>query len=251
MTADLPWLVADVGGTNIRLALADGPGRPPRDVRAYKDEHYPDIGAVIAAYLAAVGEAPRAACIAVAGPVVGQVIQLTNRGWQIDIAALRQRFALARLLVINDFEALALALPSLDAGMLAPIGGGRAQDGKALAVLGPGTGLGVAGLMPVAKRWVPIPGEGGHVNFAADDAREIEILRVLRQRFERVSAERVLSGPGLANLFEALVALDGTREETPTPMPSPPARSTAAARPAGRRSSCSAPCSAASPATWR
>ena len=210
MSDDTPWLVADVGGTNIRLALADGPGAPPRDIRAYRDEDYPDIGAVIAAYLAAVGEAPRAACIAVAGPVVGEVIQLTNRGWKIDIAALRRRFQLSRLLVINDFEALALALPSLDSGMLAPVGGGTALAGKALAVLGPGTGLGVAGLVPVGARWVPIPGEGGHVNFAAGDAREIEILRLLRQRFERVSAERVLSGPGLANLFEALVALDGS-----------------------------------------
>ena len=217
MNADTPWLVADVGGTNIRLALADGPGAPPRDIRAYKDADYPDIGAVIAAYLEAVGEAPKAACVAVAGPVVGEVIQLTNRGWQIDIAALRKRFALSRLLVINDFEALALALPSLDSGMLAPVGGGRAMAGKAMAVLGPGTGLGVAGLVPVGQRWVPIPGEGGHVNFAAGDVREIEILRLLRQRFERVSAERVLSGPGLANLFEALVTLDGTNEKTPAP----------------------------------
>src|ERR1700675_905643 len=102
MTGDTPWLVADVGGTNIRLALADGPGQPPRDIQAYRDEDYPDIGAVIAAYLAAVGETTHAACIAVAGPVVGQVIQLTNRGWQIDIEGLRRRFSLARLLVIND-----------------------------------------------------------------------------------------------------------------------------------------------------
>src|SRR5262249_5466876 len=152
-------------------------------IRAYKDEGYPDIGAVIAAYLAAVGEAPRAACIAVAGPVVGQVIQLTNRNWQIDIEALRRRFQLARLLVINDFEALALARARLRADELARMGGGRALADKPLAVLGPGTGLGVAGLVPVGARWAAVPGEGGHVNFAASDAREIEILRILRQRF--------------------------------------------------------------------
>lgn len=218
MADDTPWLVADVGGTNIRLALADGPGAKARRVIAYHDADYATLEAAIAAYLDAVGERPRAACIAIAGPVVGAVLQLTNRGWRLDRAALAARFGWARLLVINDFEALALALPSLEPAMLAQIGGGSALPGKPKAVLGPGTGLGVGGLVPAGPdRWIALASEGGHAGFAPFDGRDLEVLRLLQRRYGRVSAERVLSGPGLAALYEALAELDGVPHAAPAP----------------------------------
>src|SRR5262249_49502151 len=123
----------------------------------------------------------------------------------------------ARLLVINDFEALALALPSLGPADLAPIGGGRAEPDRTRAVLGAGTGLGVAGLVPARPRWIPIPGEGGPVRLAPNDGKEREVLRLLQQRFGRVSTERLLSGPGLENIFAALATLAGAKIETPPP----------------------------------
>jgi glucokinase len=215
---DTPWLIADVGGTNIRLALADGPGAKARRVIAYQDAEHPTLEAAIAAYLAAVGERPRAACIAIAGPVVGTVLQLTNRGWQLDRAALAGRFGWARLLVINDFEALALALPSLEPDVLAQIGGGSPLPGKPKAVLGPGTGLGVGGLVPGAGgRWIALASEGGHAGFAPFDERDLAVLGLLQRRYGRVSAERVLSGPGLAALYEALTELHGAPRKAPSP----------------------------------
>jgi glucokinase len=148
------------------------------------------------------------ALLAVAGPVEGQRCELTNCSWIIDGDELRTTFGLAKVRVVNDFAATAYSLPSLAAGDLFAIGSGRAVTGAPMAVLGPGTGLGVACLVPGAKEPVVIAGEGGHATVAATSSREDAIIDHLRRRFGHVSAERVVSGTGLENLYQAIAALD-------------------------------------------
>jgi glucokinase len=143
---------------------------------------------------------------------------MTNHPWQFSIIALQRELGLQRLVVLNDFTALALGLPSLDARELHRVGGGAAVAGAPLAVLGAGTGLGVSGLLATAgDGWVPITGEGGHVSLAAINAREQAVLQQLIARFGHASAERALSGPG-ASLYEAMCSLSG---RAPQPMTRP------------------------------
>jgi glucokinase len=149
------------------------------------------------------------AVFAVATPVVADRIALTNSPWDFSIEATRQALGLDRLRVINDFTAQALAIPVLRADELQQIGDGEPAPGQAIGVIGPGTGLGVAGLLPAGQHWQPIPGEGGHVSLAPHDEVEEAVLVRLRARFGHVSNERVLSGPGLVNLATALAALEG------------------------------------------
>jgi len=205
-----PWLVADVGGTHMRLGLCKEPRAPWRDARTLACSDYPDIDAALAAYLGTTSIRPRAACFAVAGPVRGDEFRFTNSPWAFSAATVKGRFGLERLLVLNDFEALALALPALGPADLAPIGGGTALPNATMALLGPGTGLGVAALIAADEidgRRVALPGEGGHIGFSPQDVLEIEVLRVLGS--PRVSNEMILSGPGLANLYGALAAIEG------------------------------------------
>ena len=156
-----PALVADIGGTNARFALIDGPGTPVRDVKVLATADYPTLPAAIESYLEEVrGERPRAACLAVAGPVTGDEIKLTNRAWEFSIAATRDELRLAGMTVLNDFEALALALPRLEGGELLPVGGGDPVEGRPKAVLGPGTGLGVAGVVPSGNALAGARGRG-------------------------------------------------------------------------------------------
>jgi glucokinase len=202
------WLLGDIGGTNARFALCDGPGAEPRAALGLACDDYPDLAAAAQAYLSNHGDnRPAHACIAVAGPVAGDRVALTNSAWSFSIEATRARLGLERLLIVNDFTAQALSVPSLGPGDLARVGGGEAVAGAAVAVIGPGTGLGVSGLVPVAERWVAVPGEGGHLGFAPSDETETAILNLLRRRFGRVSCERLVSGPGLVILHQALSAL--------------------------------------------
>ena len=150
------------------------------------------------------------ALLAVAGPVEGGRSKLTNCSWVIDADELRRTFGLAEVRVVNDFAATAHSLPSLAAADLQPLGGGRAVPGAPMAVLGPGTGLGVACLVPGASEPAVIAGEGGHATFAAASAREDAVIDYLRRRFGHVSAERMVSGTGLENLYQAIAALDGS-----------------------------------------
>jgi glucokinase len=124
---------------------------------------------------------------------------------------------LDRLIFLNDFTALAMAIRHLPPSELEQIGGGRSVLGSAIALIGPGTGLGVSGLVPSGEHWIPLQGEGGHVTLAVMNEREMAVFAQLRQRFSHVSAERVLSGPGLVNLYDALCAVEGVRAENLTP----------------------------------
>ncbi len=197
-------LLVELGGTHTRCAIQTGPGRP-QGMRVFRNEDFDALAPVLASYLGDTSvPRPDLAAIAIAAPVSGDRVELTNLGWTIDARALAQAFALNAVYLINDFTALALALPFLDASERMQIGGGAPQPRTAIAVIGPGTGLGVSGLVPAGDSWVPLQSEGGHVTLAAADPADAEIIARLGKDLDHVSAERVLSGPGLIALHRAI-----------------------------------------------
>ena len=204
-----PALLGDIGGTNARFALLDASG-VIRRARVLLIRDHAGLAETVRAYLAQAGaQAPRAAALCFACPVEGDRIRLTNYGWDFSLAELRGVLGLDRLEAVNDFAAVALAVPRLAAGDLERIGSGAALADAPVGVLGAGTGLGVAALVRDGAGWRAIPGEGGHVTMAAADDEEAAVLARLRRRFDHVSAERALSGPGLVNLYTALCELAG------------------------------------------
>ncbi len=206
-----PRLLGDVGGTNARWAWQAAPGQPLSHISTLAAREHASIGDCIAAYLKQQAlPAPRDVAFGIATAVSGDRVTMTNHPWSFSIEALRTGLGAARVRVLNDFEALAHAVPVLHAADLRAVGGGVAVADAPLAVIGPGTGLGVSGLVSDGHGgWRVIAGEGGHVTLAASNARESSLLAVLRERFGHVSAERALSGPGLVNLYEAACVLDG------------------------------------------
>jgi glucokinase len=203
-------LLGDIGATNARFALADAAGTLER-VRVLACDDYPGLEAAITAYLAGDGFAPppQEAALAVASPVTGDAVTLTNHPWSFSIAQLKQALGLSRLLIVNDFTANALAVPRLRPEDRMAVGGGTAAAGAPIGVLGPGTGLGVSGLVPTPQGFVPLASEGGHVTLPPADAREGAVLDRLRQRLDHVSAERVVSGQGLVTLYTTLAEIAG------------------------------------------
>ena len=205
---DGPRLLADIGGTNARFALETGPGQFAAPLTLACAD-YPRFQDAAHAYLASCGEAVAHAVIAIANPVDGDAIRMTNHHWAFSIEAARAELQLATLLVVNDFTALAMALPSLGAAELMQVGGGAARAGGAIGLVGAGTGLGVSGLVALDGRWAALHSEGGHVAFSPADEREVAVLRYGWQRYEHVSAERFVSGPGIALIREAIAASRG------------------------------------------
>lgn len=201
-------LVADIGGTHVRFGLATG-DRVERETEL-ECADYDSPAIAVRAYLKQAGEArPRRAAFAVAGPVLGDRVRMTNHVWSFSIDAVRRELGLERLEVLNDFAALALAVPALGGDDLWELKPGAADRRSPIAVLGPGTGLGVAALVPLGPSWTVVTTEGGHADLAASTEREWQIVRHLRERFGHASAERVLSGPGLVNLYQAVSRLAG------------------------------------------
>jgi glucokinase len=203
------YLLADIGGTNARFALSDGVS--VRDEMQLRCTDYAAIELAVAHYLHAVGEVRRVqqASFAIASPLSGDQVSMTNHSWRFSISGLRQTLGLQRLIVLNDFTALALAIQHLPQHELQQVGGVANTLNTPIALLGAGTGLGVSGLICAGNDWLPLQGEGGHVSLAPGNAREAKVLQQLWQRFGHVSAERVLSGPGLVNLYTALCELEG------------------------------------------
>lgn len=207
-----PRLVGDIGGTNARLAWQGSPGAPITDVVALPCAAHASLEAAMRHYLDTLGRpAPRWCAIGIANPIVGDQVRMTNHSWSFSIEAMRRSLGFERFLVINDFTALALALPVLAPSDLRAVGGGQAVPLAPLGLLGPGTGLGVSGLLPARgeQRAVPLNGEGGHVTLAATDRLEEDVIRCLRERFGHASAERAVSGPGLVNLYQAVCRVRG------------------------------------------
>jgi glucokinase len=203
MVREPPRLVADIGGTNARFALAGADGKL-RDARTLGTRSFASLSAAALDYLGSVDIRPREACIAVAGPVKGDLVRLTNHRWEFSIAATRSALGLAKLRVINDFEAIALALPELSADDLLQIGGGAPVPGRPMAVLGPGTGLGVAQLIATHDGFQPVSTEGGHASIGPSDEAELQLLATLLRNGQQLSREALLSGPGLERIYWAL-----------------------------------------------
>jgi glucokinase len=218
MSTDSPRLIADIGGTNARFALVREDARPYAE-RVLACLDYPTLKTAIAAYLRNVPEShPKQAALAVAMPITGDQVTFTNNPrWSFSIRELREALGLERLLLVNDFTALALVLPYLEAQELRQTGGGAAVAEAAIGLLGPGTGLGVSGLVWSDVRWIPLQSEGGHVAFAPTTEREWKIICLLREQFGHVSAERLLSGPGLVNIYRAVAVLEGAVAEGLSP----------------------------------
>jgi glucokinase len=215
-------VLGDVGGTNARFAWQESDGAPLEHIVAVPTADHPSLAAALADYLRGIGRAaPRWCSIGIANPITGDLVRMTNSHWSFSIEAVRRELGFERLVVINDFTALALAIPDLPAADLRQLGGGAAIPDAPIALIGPGTGLGVSGLVPGNDpgRWIPLQGEGGHVTLGPGNDREEAVLAVLRGRFGHVSAERAVSGQGLEALHAAIRTLSGTTD---------PARLTAA-----------------------
>jgi glucokinase len=209
-------LVGDIGGTNARFAWQSKPSEPLSRITTLKCADYPTLGEAIAHYLDR-GSLPSPAAFAfgVATPVVGDQVQMTNNHWSFSINALKQALGSDEGVVVNDFVALASAIPALQANDVAKLDDATRHAGAPIAVIGAGTGLGVASLIADARgEYRAVPGEGGHVTLAATNEDEEQVIAQLRKRFGHVSAERALSGPGLVALYEAHCALRG---EVPKP----------------------------------
>ena len=196
-------LLVDIGGTYTRCALLLEDGERPESVEVLKNEDWADPVLLLKHYLERVEQAT-SALIAVAGPVTEGSAQLTNLDWRFEEAALAAALELDAVHLINDFAAMALSIPSLEPDETLRIGGGEAQSDAPIALLGPGTGLGVSGLIPSPSGWVPLRSEGGHVTLPAAREHEARIIERMREQFDHVSAERVLSGPGLVALYQTV-----------------------------------------------
>lgn len=218
-----PCLVADIGGTHARFALVDAPGAPVRDVLKFNCAEHKTPQDAIAAYLDTLARThgtrpqPRRAALAAATPIQGDTVKMTNSDWVLSKAQLREALHADEVRLLNDFEALSLALPALREDEADWIGPARPRPGLPLAVIGPGTGLGVGGCVPTRGGWVALAAEGGHVTACASDEFESEVLRLARREHGHLSAERLLSGVGLPLLHRAVCGVRGVPGETLTP----------------------------------
>lgn len=205
-------LLSDIGGTNARFALLSDGVVGPVSVLSVAD--HPTITAAIGAFLG--DRRPDSAVIAAAGPVRGDQVPMINAGRVVDAADLRASFGFRSVHLVNDFAALAWALPALTPADLLPLGPLAIPRDGTLCVVGPGTGFGLAALIREPGGETALATEGGHASIAAEDKRDEAIIRVLRDEFGQVSIERILSGPGLLNLYHAVGLADGLvlRERT-------------------------------------
>ncbi|TNF34203.1 MAG: glucokinase [Gammaproteobacteria bacterium] len=204
-------LIADIGGTNIRMQLVELATGLSRDMHSYRVNDYPGIEEVIKHYLDDCHQVHVVtACIAIACPVQDDWVAMTNHDWAFSKRALREHMGWRSLYVINDFCAIAMALPQLGPQQKVQIGSGQVVPHAPIAVLGPGTGLGIAHLIPTGDQWIALAGEGGHADFAPNNETEITILRHLFSQYDHVSIERLLSGPGLVQIYQAHAAIAGT-----------------------------------------
>ena len=195
-------VVADLGGTYIRIAQCHEDGL--ENLEIYACSEFSGLESVLHHYFRRHALERAVLCLAVAGPVTQDLISMTNLDWSFSRTGLKDRLNLTELLVINDFKAVALAIPGLESEQLLPIGGGTRVEGEPMAVCGPGSGLGVAHLIRHEQQWLALPGEGGHVDFAPQSEVEQAVHDLLRRRYGHVSVERVLSGPGLLAIYQAV-----------------------------------------------
>jgi glucokinase len=209
---DSPRLLADIGGTYARFALEVAPGVFENKVSMLCADHA-DFHAAVTAYLAKL-PVPRIrnSAVAIANPVAGDQVQMTNYHWHFSIEEMRERLKLDNLVVVNDFTALAMALPGLLPHQRRQIGGGEPVAHSVLGLIGAGSGLGVSGLIPSDQGWTALGSEGGHTSFSPRNEREVYIPQYAWRQLPHVSFERLLSGPGIALIYRALASRAGLPE---------------------------------------
>lgn len=207
-------LVGDVGGTNARLALCNIDTGAISDTTVYSALDYDSLEDVIKIFLNAHADlAVKNGCIAIACPITGDKISMTNNPWEFSIAEMKANLGFEVLDIINDFTGVSMAIPALAPEDIVQFGGEEPQKGKPIAIYGAGTGLGVAHLFNFNDTWYSVPGEGGHVDFAPNSEEEDDLLAVLREEIGHVSCERLLSGMGLVNIYRAIVISDDREPE--------------------------------------
>lgn len=210
---DFPVLVADIGGTNARFALVQDVHSVPILNTSASVADYENIGdAIDDVVLAKTSHLPKTIILAVAGPLEGEEIKLTNADWHFSPEALVERFDLETIVIMNDFAAQALATIAIDAEHLICISDGGIEDNKPKVVVGPGTGLGVANIVRADGKWIILPGEGGHTDLGPRSEREFQIWPNLKKDEGRMTAERAISGPGIENLYRAIKITDSGQD---------------------------------------
>lgn len=203
------FLIGDIGGTNARFALVEAGARVYHDETVLQCSEFETPEQAIATYLQQVGcDDPKVICLAAAGPVVAGSVDFTNNNWHLRESLLQQRFQSKKVRLLNDFEAVACGLPGLDDSMVEMVGlragNDLGADNFCVGVIGPGTGLGAAGLVRRDGVTIPLISEAGHVGFAPENSLQKAVWEILRHRYGRVSDERLVSGRGLENIFTAL-----------------------------------------------
>ena len=209
-------LIGDIGGTNARFALADSDSPGFSQAQTLKCDDFESADVAIKQYLEAVGaSSPRVICLAAAGPIIDGCVRFTNNHWEIAANELAAEFSIEGVQLLNDFEAIAYSVPLLTAGDCMPLGLPELAPLDAehymVGVIGPGTGLGAVGLRKYGDLLLPIASEAGHVGFSPETQVQIDILSSLRERFDRVSSERLVSGPGIENIYRALMRIHGEK----------------------------------------
>ena len=203
-------LVADIGGTNARFALLSTDKQLLQQQQMVCAD-YPDIVSAINTYLQLAGDPTiHEAAIAIANPIDGDSVKMTNHHWTFSIEQTRKALNLKSLILKNDLTALAMSIPQLPVEELKQLGGKITDQKTPLAVIAPGTGLGVSGLIKAGDQWIPLQSEGGHVSLSPGNPREIAILECSWDWYEHISAERLISGVGYQNLYQAICRLEGT-----------------------------------------
>ena len=218
MTGSRYDLVGDIGGTNARFALVAPGSNQLQSVGTLSCADFGNLDGAVNAYLkqTAAGGIRRAS-LAFACPVSGETVQMTNNPWIFGKADMQRALGFEQFTILNDFTAMALGVTLVSPEHLHAIGDGEGDEASTKLVIGPGTGLGVSALVPARSGWIPLTTEGGHVDFAPTNELEMAIQRELRERFGRVSVERLLSGEGLVNLYQAMAAI--RKESVPTQNP--------------------------------
>jgi glucokinase len=207
-------LLADIGGTNARFALVEEDSFTPRHERTLPCVNYPSLVDAVRDYLDEVSQPmPEMASLAIATPVSNDRVTMTNHVWDLSIEETRKALGLRSLKVLNDYTALALALPYLADDDLHKVGRGTAVEYQVMAVLGPGTGLGVSGAIYTGDHWLPLQSEGGHVSYGPLNDRETVVIDVIRKRYDHISAETLVSGRGLVLLYESIIQCNGATYE--------------------------------------
>lgn len=211
-------LIADIGGTNARFALVEEGSTTPQHQRTLSCANYRTLIDAVLAYLEDVSQdMPETASLAIATPVSNDRVVMTNHIWDLSLEETRKTLGLMSLKVLNDYTALALALPYLTRDDVHQVGRGTVVDKQTMAVLGPGTGLGVSGAICAGDYWLPLQSEGGHISYGPLNERETAVIDVIRKHRDFISAESLVSGPGLVLLYESIAKCDGVEHELLSP----------------------------------